>query len=224
MKTVIITGSTKGIGLATAKKFLTEGFKVIGTGRSASKIDHKNYQHHTFDVGNSKDVETFYQNISNELDAVELLVNNAGIGWPTPIDDCKTGDWDEMMRINVNGVFYMAKGIVPSLKKAGRGHIINISSTAGKIGIETMSAYCATKFAVRGLTQSWYKELRPMGIKVTSIHPGSVNTNFFDPFDSVEANDSMMKPEDIAESIWHAFNSHPNYHMIEIEMRPLQPK
>lgn len=224
MKTVIITGTTKGIGLATAKKFLEEGYKVIGTGRTSTKIDHKNYEHYSFNVGNSQEVESFYKDINKEIDNVELLVNNAGIGWPTPIDECKTEDWDEMMRVNVNGVFYMAKGLVPSLKKARRGHIINISSTAGKIGIETMSAYCATKFAVRGLTQSWYKELRPLGIKVTSIHPGSVQTNFFDTFDNVQANESMMKPSDIASSIWHAFNSDANYHMIEIEMRPLQPK
>lgn len=224
MKTVIITGTTKGIGLATAHKFLIEGYKVIGTGRTPTVIDHSNYEHHRFDVGNSTEVAVFYDNIKGQLKDVELLVNNAGIGWPTPIDNCKIEDWDEMMRINVNGVFYMAKGIVPALISAGRGHIINISSTAGKIGIENMSAYCATKFAVRGLTQSWYKELRPKGIKVTSIHPGSVNTNFFDPFEEVTANDSFMSADDIADSIWHAFNSHPNYHMIEIEMRPLQPK
>lgn len=223
-KTVIITGATKGIGKATAELFLKENYQVIGTGRSAATINHENYKHHTFDVGNSKEVATFFKNIKPQLSNVVLLVNNAGLGFPTPMDKLDLSGVDEIIQTNVNGVFYMANGVIPSMITNKKGHIINISSVAGKDGFPTMSVYCASKYAVTGLTQSWYKELRPHGIKVTSIHPGSVNTNFFDPFDAVIANDSMMTAEDIASSIWHAFNSVANYHVVEIEMRPLQPK
>ena len=223
-KTVIITGATKGIGKATAELFLKENYTVIGTGRSEGVISHEKYQHYTFDVGNSEAVLAFYSSIKNQLNEVELLVNNAGLGFPTPMDNTTLAGIDEIIRTNVNGVFYMGHGIIPSMIANKNGHIINISSVAGKDGFPTMSAYCASKYAVTGLTQSWYKELRPHGIKVTSIHPGSVNTNFFDPFEEVTANNNMMTANDIASSIWHAFNSQTNYHVVEIEMRPLQPK
>lgn len=223
-KTVIITGATKGIGKATAELFLKENYHVIGTGRSEATITHKFYEHHCFDVGSSTEVTKFFTKIADKLSHVVLLLNNAGLGFPTPMDNLDLSGVDEIISTNINGVFYMANGVIPTMINNKKGHIINISSVAGKDGFPTMSAYCASKYAVTGLTQSWYKELRPHGIKVTSIHPGSVNTNFFDPFDTVTANDSMMKANDIASSIWHAFNSDANYHIVEIEMRPLQPK
>ena len=114
--------------------------------------------------------------------------------------------------------------IVPGMKKLKRGHIFNIGSIASNTGIETMSAYCGTKFAVKGITHSLYKELRPHGIKVTCIYPGSVNTNFFDPFEHVEANEYMMNPKDVAKTIFQAYETSFNFHLVDIEMRPLQPK
>ena len=87
-----------------------------------------------------------------------------------------------------------------------------------------MSAYCATKHAVRGISHSLYKEVRDYGVKVTCIYPGSVQTNFFDNIDSVTVNDNMMRPEDIASTILHCLESHPNYHHVDIEVRPLMPK
>jgi short-subunit dehydrogenase len=96
------------------------------------------------------------------------------------------------------------------MKKIKQGHIINISSVARNTGIETLSGYCATKFAVRGLSQALYKEVRNHGIKVTCIYPGSVQTNFFDKIDNVTVSDNMMKPEDIASTILHCLMSSPN--------------
>ena len=110
------------------------------------------------------------------------------------------------------------------MQKNDEGHIINIASIAGATGIPGMSAYCATKHAVRGLSHSLYKEVRNDGIKVTCIYPGSVNTNFFDAIDSVTTSTNMMRPQDIAETIVHALQTHPNYHQVDIEVRPLKPK
>ena len=128
-----------------------------------------------------------------------------------------------MFETNVNGIFYTTRKILPTMKKLGEAHIVNISSIAGLTGISGMSAYCATKYAVRGLSHSLYKEVRDYGIKVTCIYPGSVKTNFFDEIDSVELNDNMMRPEDIAGTILNALQTHPNYHQIDIEVRPLMP-
>jgi len=104
------------------------------------------------------------------------------------------------------------------------GHIVNIASIAGITGIEKMAGYCGSKFAVRGISHSLFKEVRNFGIKVTCIYPGSTNTNFFDEFEGVNANENMMRPEDVASSIIHVLNTHPNYHVVDVEMRPLMPK
>jgi len=110
------------------------------------------------------------------------------------------------------------------MKKIEEGHIINISSIAGNTGIETLSGYCATKFAVRGLSQALYKEVRNHGVKVTCIYPGSVQTNFFDKIDGITINENMIKPQDIASTIIHCLMSSPNYHHVDIEVRPLHIK
>ena len=104
------------------------------------------------------------------------------------------------------------------------GHIINIASIAATTGIPKMAGYCATKHAVRGISQSMYKELREFGIKVTTIYPGSVKTNFFDNIEAIDANNNMMMPEDIASTILHVLQSPDNYHHVDIEVRPLRPK
>jgi short-subunit dehydrogenase len=110
------------------------------------------------------------------------------------------------------------------MKRAGARHIINISSIAGTTGVEGMAGYSATKHAVRGLSHSLFKEIRNDGIKVTCIYPGSVNTNFFDDIEGIESNDNMMRPQDVAEAIYHAIHTHPNFHVVDVEMRPLKPK
>ncbi|CAN5907166.1 hypothetical protein BH24BAC1_BH24BAC1_07060 [soil metagenome] len=102
--------------------------------------------------------------------------------------------------------------------------IVNIASIAGLTGVEQMSGYCATKFAVRGISQALYKEVRDYGVKVTCIYPGSVDTHFFDLFANVTQRENMMQPEDIASTILHVLASPPNYHHVDIEVRPLQPK
>lgn len=153
-----------------------------------------------------------------------MLVNNAGLGRSSTLEDQSLDDWHLMFDTNVHGLFYCTRLVIPAMKERGEGHVINISSIAGTTGIEQMSAYCATKHAVRGISHSLYKEVRDYGVKVTCIYPGSVQTNFFDNIDSVTVNDNMMRPEDIASTILHCLESHPNYHHVDIEVRPLMPK
>lgn len=223
MQTAIITGANKGIGLACVHRFLEEGFRVIGTGRSEFSLDKPNFEYHRFDVSNLNQVQSFYENLNN-LESVEVLVNNAGLGHAGYINDISFEQWHEMFNINVNGLFYMTKMLMPTLIKNQKGHVFNISSIAGQEGIEGMSGYCATKFAVKGFSRSLYKEVRKFGVKVTTIYPGSVNTNFFDEIDAITANDSMMRAKDVAETIYNAYNTFGNFHLTDIEMRPLQPK
>ncbi len=129
-----------------------------------------------------------------------------------------------MFRTNVDSIFYCSKLVIPQMKSMEEGHIVNISSIAGTNGIAGMAGYCGTKHAVRGISHSMFKELRNFGIKVTTIYPGSTNTNFFDEFSSVDSNDNMMRPEDIALTILQVLESSANYLPVDIEVRPLQPK
>lgn len=224
-KYAIITGANRGIGLATANIFLKNGYGVVGTGRSNFQPEHNDFHYYSCDVSNFDQCQKLFQQVRKDWgDGLIALVNNAGLGYSAPIDKLELNQWHEMINTNVNGVFYMTKLAVPLMKAQEAGHIFNLSSIAGKTGIETMGGYCASKFAVTGFTHSIYKELRPYGIKVSAIYPGSVNTAFFDAIPGVESNDSMMRAEDIAETIWNAFNTHPNFHILDIEMRPLKPK
>ncbi len=223
-KLAIITGTSKGIGKATAELLLENGLIVAGWSRSKSVINHANYHHQSLDISNFEEVKKAYSEAKQNHGIPFCLVNNAGLGFANAIEDTDLDKWKLMFDVNVHGLFYCTKLVLPDMKSQESGHIINISSIAGTNGIEFMSGYCGTKHAVRGISHSVYKEARNFGVKVTCIYPGSVQTNFFDEIDSVTANENMMQPVDIASTIWHALSSSPNYHHVDIEVRPLQPK
>lgn len=223
MKTAIVTGTSRGIGLAVVNKLLNEGCKVVGWARSKANIQHDNYLHLNCDVSKYSEVEkTFNKSMDFLGGKLDILVNNAGFGLPEYLVDSKPENFEAMMATNVNGLYYCSKFAAQVMTKAGSGHIFNIASIAGTTGIEAMSAYCASKFAVRGFSLSIYKELRKQGVKVSCINPGSVNTNFFDDFDMVEADDTMLNPNNIADAIWQSYTTPSNYHMVEMEIRPIR--
>lgn len=224
-KVAIVTGVSRGIGLSTVEALLEKGMKVAGWGRTAPKLQHENFEFVECDVRRADSVQMAYEHTVKHFGGpVYVLVNNAGLGRSSTLEDQSLDDWHLMFDTNVHGLFYCTRLVIPAMKERGEGHVINISSIAGTTGIEQMSAYCATKHAVRGISHSLYKEVRDYGVKVTCIYPGSVQTNFFDNIDSVTVNDNMMRPEDIASTILHCLESHPNYHHVDIEVRPLMPK
>jgi len=224
-KLIIITGVSKGIGLATAHLLLENGAVVAGWGRTKQQISHENFHFFPTDIQNQHSVEDAFRETTQQLgNDIFGLINNAGIGITARFEELSVEDWHTMFRTNVDGIFYCTRLVLPEMKRLESGHIINICSIAGTTGIEEMSGYCATKHAVRGISQSLYKEVRNFGVKVTCIYPGSVQTNFFDNISSVTANENMMQPEDIASTMLHALQSSPNYHHVDIEVRPLMPK
>jgi NADP-dependent 3-hydroxy acid dehydrogenase YdfG len=223
-KLIIITGVSKGIGLATAQMLLDKNAIVAGWGRNAPELTNPDFHFFEADVQNQESLEKAYAQTTKKLGAeIFGLINNAGLGIAGKIEEISVEDWNTMFRTNVDGIFHCTRLVLPEMKRQEQGHIINISSIAGLTGIEEMSGYCATKFAVRGISQSLYKEVRNFGVKVTCIFPGSVQTHFFDKFENVTANENMMQPEDIASTICHVLESPPNYHHVEIEVRPLMP-
>jgi NADP-dependent 3-hydroxy acid dehydrogenase YdfG len=222
-KFAIVTGASRGIGLSTVEQLLGAGMKVAGWSRSKCPIVHEDFLPLTCDISDWEQVEKAY-NICRERFGIPFaLINNAGIGYNFLLEETPIDVWDKMFRTNVNGVFYCSKVVLKDMKKQEEGHIVNISSIAGNNGIEGMTGYCGTKHAVTGISHALYKEVRNNGIKVTCIYPGSVQTNFFDEFESINANENMMKSSDIASTIVHALQSDPNYHHVDIEVRPLRP-
>ena len=225
-QTAIVTGASKGIGRATVEALLARGAAVAGWGRTAPNgLTHERFQFFECDVRDEHAVAEAFTNTLRELGPeIHVLVNNAGLGIAGPVDGFATENWKLMFDTNVHGTFFCSRAVLPQMKRQQLGHIINIASIAGTTGIENMAGYCATKFAVRGLSQSLFKEVRNDGIKVTCLFPGSTQTNFFDGIPGTAANDSMMSPADIAGFIVYSLETPFNFHVVEAEMRPLQPK
>lgn len=184
-RTVFITGATSGIGLACAEKFASENFNVIITGRRDQILQEvkadleKKYTVTVtalcFDV---QDKDAVFAAVQHVKDDVHILINNAGLALGRDaFDEADMDDWETMMNTNVNGLLYVSRALMPLIIKT-KGHIVNIGSVAGKEVYENGNVYCASKFAVDALTKSMRIDLLKHGIKVTSVNPGAVETEF----------------------------------------------
>lgn len=223
-KTAIVTGSSKGIGLAISMALLKKGARVAGWSRTETPIQDEHFTHFTTDVSNLDSVETSYTQTCNKYGLPDILINNAGLGYASDFEKLDLQKWLRMFDVNVHGMYYCSRMVIPAMKEKGSGHIVNISSIAGKTGVKNMVGYASTKHAVTGLSHSLFMELRSFGIKVSCIYPGSVNTQFFDNMEDIQAHDHMMNPKDIADTIIHVLESPSNYHHVDIEVRPLKPQ
>lgn len=224
-KTVVITGVSKGIGKALVELYLEKGSKVAGLGRNAPDISHDNFKFIKTDVRKVENIESAITQVQEHFgNEIHIMINNAGLGYFGYVEKLPLEQMHEMFETNVYSIFYTSKYVVPIMKSQGFGHIVNIASTAGIEGYPQVSAYCGTKFAVKGMSQSMYKELREEKIKVTCIYPGSTKTDFFRNVDNIDPHDYMLMPEDVALMIVQATETPDNFHQVNIEVRPLQPR
>lgn len=232
-KTAFITGATSGIGMATAKLFAKNGLKLILCGRrgerlkSLSEALSKITEVHTlkFDVRNKEAVFAAVQSLPEEFSTIDILINDAGNahGMDT-IDEGNIDDWDAMLDINVKGLLYVSKAILPKMMERKSGHIINIGSTAGKEVYPKGNVYCASKHAVDAINQGMRLDLNGKGIKVGAINPGLVETEFSEvrfKGDSEKAKKvyqgyTPLKPEDIADIIWFAITRPPHVNIADL--------
>ena len=186
-KTVFITGATSGIGRACAEKFAQNNYNIIITGRRNALLEtvkkdiENKYKVEVktlcFDVQNKEEVFKAVASLGDDI-TVDILINNAGLALGRDaFDEADITDWETMMNTNVNGLLYASRALIPHIKKT-KGHIINLGSVAGKEVYENGNVYCASKFAVNAISQSMRIDLLKHHIKVTSINPGAVETEF----------------------------------------------
>lgn len=238
-KTILITGATSGIGKAAALRFAAENWNVILVGRRKERLDElsrqilKDYpvQVHALclDVSDRHGVYEAIAALPEAFQSPDVLLNNAGgaKGLSTFMDG-NPDDWEWMVDVNLKGLMYMTHAVLPLMKKAGRGHIINVGSIAGREIYPNGNVYCAVKAAVDMLSKGLRIELLKEGIKVTHVAPGAANTEFslvrFDgdrqKADAVYTGYTPMSGEDVADAIFYAANMPYEVNISDIEVLP----
>ncbi len=185
-KVALISGAARGMGASHACEMVAHGAKVVcgdildAEGEQVAKDLGHSARYVHLDVTRSEDWDAAVATAVAEFGGVDVLVNNAGIINIGTVEDFELSEWQRILDINLTGVFLGIRAVVPEMKKAGHGSIVNISSIEGMAGTVASHGYTATKFAVRGLTKSTAVELGQFGIRVNSIHPGLVKTPMTD--------------------------------------------
>jgi 3-oxoacyl-[acyl-carrier protein] reductase len=237
----VITGAGRGIGQAIALTLAELGAHAVLCGRSRKALEETAAAIHSSDSGSDKgsdqrtnkssviecditnlhSVEALSEQVERTFHRLDVLINNAGIGGPSgPLHQLAPDNWDQLMNTNLRGVYYCIRSLAPIMIKARSGHIINISSLAGKNALPNGAAYAASKWGLNGLTYSVAEELRAHNIRVSAICPGSTNTKF-SPHPGKNA-DKMLQPSDVAHAVAMLVTQSPQSFVSEILLRPTQ--
>lgn len=207
-KHIVITGAGSGLGASLAKKYHDAGNHVTLIGRTKEKLEaiastfgDANYAIYSLDVSSFDEVKNTFEKIVNETGPIDILINNAGLGYFGLAENLKAEHINQMIDINLKGTIFCTQQVIGDMKKRNAGSIINIVSTAGVEGKVTESAYCASKFGIRGFTESIVKELEETDVHVNAIYMGGMKTPFWDGMIAEEDTGGLMDPDDIADII-----------------------
>ncbi len=237
-KTAFITGSTSGIGKATAELFAKHNIRLVLCGRRKERLEELERKLSgitdvftlDFDIRNKGEVIEAINSLPDNFSNIDILINNAGNahGMDT-FDKASMDDWEAMLDINVKGLLYVTKAILPGMISKNSGQIINIGSTAGKEVYPKGNVYCASKYAVDAINKAMRIDLNPFsGIRVGAVNPGLVETEFSDvrfkgdkeKAKKVYQGFSPLKPEDIAEIIHFAITRPPHVNIADLVVMP----
>jgi NADP-dependent 3-hydroxy acid dehydrogenase YdfG len=228
--TVLITGASQGSGKATALLFASKGYDVVMVARqperlaaAAAQVQREGTSAVAIpgDVGDSQQVRAIVQKALDACGNIDVLVNNAGICLTGAIEQTTSEDWQQLMNTNFWGCVNTIQEILPHFLQRKTGTIVNVGSIGGKMPLPHMTAYCASKYAVTGLTETLRLELAPQGIHVCAVHPGMINSDFLERAQFRDRDDPAVElrrqkmtellksdwtnqPEDIAKAIWDA--------------------
>ncbi|HZR56905.1 MAG TPA: SDR family NAD(P)-dependent oxidoreductase [Terriglobales bacterium] len=226
----VVTGAGRGIGAEIAKKLAQLGAIVALCGRTKSHLEITakliaeaggKAEVVECDVTNLQSVESAAKEIEQKFGRLDILVNNAGVGgFGGPLHQMPPESWEQVLNTNLRGVYYCVRSFAPTMIRARRGHIINISSLAGKNPLPNGAAYAASKWGLNGLSYSIAEELRPHNIRVSVVCPGSVNTEL-SPHEGKDQT-KMLQPEDVAHVVEMMVTQSPQSFVSEILIRPTQ--
>ena len=231
-KVAVVTGGSRGIGLAIARALLESGIRVAITGTSDATLSRASaglagvagadgLLTLKADVRRPAEVEQAIESAAGRFGGLDILVNNAGVGVFRPVAEMSIDEWDRVIDTNLSGVFYCCRAAVPHLRARGGGWIINISSLSGKNAFSEGAAYCASKSGLNAFSEALMQEVRHDGIRVAYVMPGSVRTEFMGRAGG--SDDWKLAPEDVAQVvsdlIAHPARSLPS----RVELRPSRP-
>jgi NADP-dependent 3-hydroxy acid dehydrogenase YdfG len=245
-KVAIVTGASSGIGYATSLALSKSGIRVAVGARRMDKLQELGEQfvrngnerrgeegeiflQRQLDVTSKSDCDSFVDTIARKWGRVDILVNNAGLMPLSYFKNCKVEEWEQMIDVNIKGVLYCTSAVIPYMLDKKSGHIVNISSVAGRIVFAGGSVYCATKHAITAFSEGLRKELSPeYNIRVTCIEPGAVSTELLETITDesmskfVQSSKGMerLQSEDIANAILYAIQAPNHVNVNEILLRP----
>lgn len=226
----VVTGAGRGIGAAIARKLASQGATAVLCGRTLNTLETTaaaitalggRAQAFACDVTDLESVEALAASVEREFGKIDILVNNAGIGsFAGPLHEMTPQAWEKLLNTNLRGVFYCVRSFAPMMIRARSGHIVNISSLAGKNALPNGAAYAASKWGLNGLSYSIAEELRGHGIRVSVVCPGSVDTEL-SPHTGKDPN-RMLKPDDVAHVVAMLVTQAPQSFVSEVLLRPTQ--
>ena len=236
-RTILITGASSGFGLETAKRFATEGDRLVLVARREDKLRalvselSAQVPCHTvtLDVQNRDEVFEKLGSLPNEFSEIDVLVNNAGLALGlSPVQEGDVDDWERMIDTNIKGLIYVTRAVLPGMIKRGRGHVINIGSTAGSIPYPGGNVYGGTKAFVEQFTKNLHCDVHGTGVRVTNIAPGLAETEFSvvrfkgdtAAAKKVYEGTQPLTAEDIAESVVWVTNQPAHVNVNLVEMMP----
>ena len=221
--TALITGASQGIGKATALLFAQKGYDLIITARTKDKLELVAEEIRSLgvevlaiasDVSDRNAVEALINLGIERFSQIDVLVNNAGICMTAPMSKTTMEDWEKIINVNLWGYIHTINLLLPHFLERKQGSIINVGSFGGKVPLPNMTAYCTSKYAITGLTETLRLELEPQGIQVSGIHPSVTNSDFMERAVFKDSDPEQMKqmlstpfvsqPEDVAKAIWSA--------------------